>query len=388
MSVMSGEGALSVYARAKELESQGRSIIHLELGEPDFHPGPSVVESLSKALAEGKDRYCAVAGVPALREEVAAYLQRTRNISVSAANIVIAPGCKAALFFAMMALLEPGDEVLYPDPGFPGYSSITLGLGAIPVAFELSSRNHFQPDLAEVSSKITRRTRMLLTNSPGNPTGTVYTDAVQRGLAELAVKHDLWVLSDEIYARILYGGKYVSMLSYPGMEERALIIDGFSKSFAMTGWRLGYTVAPPDVAPALAMMAINSYTCVAEFTQYAAIEALRDREGTTPRMVAEFARRREEFVHDLNEVPGFLCESPEGAFYAWVDIRSTGTSAEEVCRILLEEAGVAAIPGAAFGPSGKDFVRFSFASSVANLHEAVARIMRVSTAWQGTLVER
>jgi aspartate aminotransferase len=388
MSVMSGEGALSVYARAKELESQGRSIIHLELGEPDFHPGPSVVESLSKALAEGKDRYCAVAGVPALREEVAAYLQRTRNISVSAANIVIAPGCKAALFFAMMALLEPGDEVLYPDPGFPGYSSITLGLGAIPVAFELSSRNHFQPDLAEVSSKITRRTRMLLTNSPGNPTGTVYTDAVQRGLAELAVKHDLWVLSDEIYARILYGGKYVSMLSYPGMEERTLIIDGFSKSFAMTGWRLGYTVAPPDVAPALAMMAINSYTCVAEFTQYAAIEALRDREGTTPRMVAEFARRREEFVHDLNEVPGFLCESPEGAFYAWVDIRGTGTRAEEVCRILLEEAGVAAIPGAAFGPSGKDFVRFSFASSVANLHEAVARIMRVSTAWQGTLVER
>jgi aspartate/methionine/tyrosine aminotransferase len=388
MSVMSGEGALSVYARAKELESQGRSIIHLELGEPDFHPGPSVVESLSKALAEGKDRYCAVAGVPALREEVAAYLQRTRNISVSAANIVIAPGCKAALFFAMMALLEPGDEVLYPDPGFPGYSSITLGLGAIPVAFELSSRNHFQPDLVEICSKITRRTRMLLTNSPGNPTGTVYTDAVQRGLAELAVKHDLWVLSDEIYARILYGGKYVSMLSYPGMEERALIIDGFSKSFAMTGWRLGYTVAPPDVAPALAMMAINSYTCVAEFTQYAAIEALRDREGTTPRMVAEFARRREEFVHDLNEVPGFLCESPEGAFYAWVDIRSTGTSAEEVCRILLEEAGVAAIPGAAFGPSGKDFVRFSFASSVANLHEAVARIMRVSTAWQGTLVER
>ncbi|HWW16614.1 MAG TPA: pyridoxal phosphate-dependent aminotransferase [Candidatus Dormibacteraeota bacterium] len=388
MSVMSGEGALSVYARAKELESQGRSIIHLELGEPDFHPGPSVVESVTKALAEGKDRYCAVAGVPALREEIASYLQHTRNISVSAANIVIAPGCKAALFFAMMALLEPGDEVLYPDPGFPGYPSITLGLGAIPVPFEISSRNHFQPDLAEVSSKTTRRTRMLLTNSPGNPTGTVYTDAVQRGLAELAVKHDLWVLSDEIYARILYGGKYISMLSYPGMEERTLIIDGFSKSFAMTGWRLGYTVAPPDVAPALAMMAINSYTCVAEFTQYAAVVALRDREGTTPRMVAEFTGRREQFVHDLNEVPGFRCEAPEGAFYAWVDIRGTGTSAEEVCRILLEDAGVAAIPGAAFGPSGKDFVRFSFASSVANLQEAAARIMKVSAAWQGTLAGR
>ena len=388
MSVMSGEGALSVFARAKELESQGRSIIHLELGEPDFHPGPSVVESVAKALAEGKDRYCAVAGVPALRDEIAAYLQRTRNINVSSANIVIAPGCKAALFFAMMALLEPGDEVLYPDPGFPGYPSITLGLGAVPVPFELSSRNHFQPDLSEVAAKITRRTRMLLTNSPGNPTGTVYPDAIQRGLAELAVKHDLWVLSDEIYARILYGGEYVSMLSYPGMEERTLIIDGFSKSFAMTGWRLGYTIAPPDVVPALLMMAVNTYTCVNEFIQYAAIDALRDREGSTPRMVAEFTRRREQFVHDLNEVPGFRCEAPAGAFYAWVDICGTGASAEEVCRILLEDAGVAAIPGAAFGASGKHFVRFSFASSVANLREAAARIMKVSAAWQGSLAEK
>jgi aspartate/methionine/tyrosine aminotransferase len=385
---MSGEGALSVYARAKELESQGRSIIHLELGEPDFHPGPSVIESVAKALAEGKDRYCAVAGVPALRDELVTYLQRTRNIEVSAANIVIAPGCKAALFFAMMALLEPGDEVLYPDPGFPGYPSITLGLGAVPIPFELSSRNHFQPDLKEVASKITRRTRMLITNSPGNPTGTVYTDAVQRGLAELAVAHDLWVLSDEIYARIVYGGEYISMLRYPAMPERTLIIDGFSKSFAMTGWRLGYTVAPPEVVAALAMMAINSYTCVAEFTQYAAIEALRDRESNTPRMVAEFARRREQFVHDLNQICGFRCASPQGAFYAWVDIRGTGASAEEICRVLLEEAGVAAIPGAAFGPSGKDFLRFSFASSVANLREAAVRIAKVSPAWQGNLAEK
>ncbi|MGB8912948.1 MAG: aminotransferase class I/II-fold pyridoxal phosphate-dependent enzyme, partial [Candidatus Sulfotelmatobacter sp.] len=240
MSVMSGEGALSVFARAKELEGQGRSIIHLELGEPDFHPGASVVESAARALAEGKDRYCAVAGLPALRQEIAQYLQNTRGVDVSAANIVIAPGCKPALFFTMMVLLEPGDEVLYPDPGFPAYSSITLGLGAVPVPFELSSRNHFQPDLAEIASKITRRTRMLITNSPGNPTGTVYTDAVQRGLAELAVQNDLWVLSDEIYARINYGGEYHSMLKYPGMNERTLIIDGFSKSFAMTGWRLGY----------------------------------------------------------------------------------------------------------------------------------------------------
>lgn len=388
MSVMSGEGALSVYARAKELESQGRSIIHLELGEPDFHPGPSVVESAAKALAEGKDRYCAVAGLPALREEIAVYLQGTRRIDVSPTNVVMAPGCKTALFFAMMALLEPGDEVLYPDPGFPGYASITLGLGAVPVPFELSSRNHFQPDTSEIAARITHRTRMLITNSPGNPTGTVYTDEVQRALAEIAVNHDLWVLSDEIYARIIYGGDFISMFSYPGMAERTLIIDGFSKSFAMTGWRLGYTVAPPEVVPALTMMAMNSYTCVAEFAQYAAVDALRDREGTTPRMVAEFARRREKFVHDLNGIPGFRCQPPEGAFYAWVDIRGTGSSAEEICRILLEDAGVAAIPGAAFGPAGKDFVRFSFASSVANLKEAAARITKASAAWQGTLVER
>src|SRR5712672_655416 len=388
MSVMTGEGALSVYARAKELESQGRSIIHLELGEPDFHPGPSVVESAVKALTEGKDRYCAVIGVPALREEIAAYLKRTRSIDVSSANVVIAPGCKAALFFAMMALLEPGDEVLYPDPGFPGYASIALGLGAVPVPFELSSRNHFQPDLSEVAAKITRRTRMLLTNSPGNPTGTVYTDAVQRGLAELAVQHDLWVLSDEIYARILYDGEYLSMLRYPGMAERTLIIDGFSKSFAMTGWRLGYTVAPPEVVSALLMMAVNTYTCVAEFTQYAAIDALRDRENNTQHMVGEFTRRRGQFVRDLNRVPGFRCPPPEGAFYAWVDIAGTGMPAEDLCRILLDEAGVAAIPGAAFGPAGKDFVRFSFASSVANLQEATARVGNASATWQGTLAGR
>jgi len=385
---MSGEGALSVFARAKELESQGRSIIHLELGEPDFHPGASVIESASKALAEGKDRYCAVIGVPALRDEIADYLHRTRSLTVSSANIVIAPGCKIALFMAMMALLDPGDEVLYPDPGFPGYASITRGLGAVPVPFELAARNRFQPDPAEIASKITARTRMLITNAPGNPTGTVYTDEVQRALAEIAVKHYLWVLSDEIYARIIYGGEYKSMLRYPGMEERTLIIDGFSKSFAMTGWRLGYAVAPPAVVPALALLAVNTYTCVAEFTQYAAIDALRDKEGSTPRMVAEFSRRREQFVRDLNSVPGFRCQPPEGAFYAWVDSTATGLSAEEICQILLEDAGVAAIPGAAFGAAGKDFVRFSFASSTTTLREAVERIIRVSTAWQGTLAGR
>jgi aspartate/methionine/tyrosine aminotransferase len=384
MSVMSGEGALSVFARAKELEREGRSIIHLELGEPDFHPAALVNEALKRALDEGKDRYCPVAGLPALREALASYLHSTRNLNISAENVVIAPGCKLALFMAMMALVDPGDEVLYPDPGFPGYSSITLGLGGVSVPFELSERNHLQPDPDEIAAKITPRTKVLITNSPANPTGTVYTDAVQRRLAELAVQHDLLVLSDEIYARIIYGREHISMMSYPGMQERTLIIDGFSKSFAMTGWRLGYTVAPPYIVPALDLMAVNTYTCVAEFTQYAAIEALKDTAGTTPRMVREFARRREQFVHDLNRVPGFHCAPPEGAFYAWVNISETGTTAEEICRIMLEEAGVAAIPGAAFGPAGANFVRFSFASSTATLKEAVERVLQVSSAWQGT----
>jgi aspartate/methionine/tyrosine aminotransferase len=388
ISVMSGEGALSVFARAKELEREGRSIIHLELGEPDFHPAAPVNDAAKRALDEGKDRYCPIAGVPALREEIARYLRETRGVKVSPSNIVIAPGCKIGLFMAIMALINPGDEVLYPEPGFPAYRSITQGLGGVAVPFTLTECNHLQPDTDEIAAKITSRTTAIITNSPGNPTGTVYTDEVQRRIAELAVKHDLFVLSDEIYARIIYGQNYISMMNYPGMDERTLIIDGFSKSFAMTGWRLGYNVAPASVVPGLEMLAVNSYTCVNEFIQYAAIEALRDRNGNTPRMVAEFAKRRQQFAGELNSVPGFRCAPPQGAFYAWVNIADTGIAAEEVCRIMLEEAGVAAIPGAAFGDSGNDFVRFSFASSTATLHEAVERVRRVSPAWERTAVAR
>jgi len=379
---MSGEGALSVYSRAKELEREGRSIIHLELGEPDFHPAPAVNEALKRAIDEGKDRYCPMVGVPALREAIADYLRRTRNLSVSPEQVVVAPGCKIILAMAMHALIEPGDEILYPDPGFPAYSSVTRSLGGVCVPFELAEQNRLQPDPEEIVARLTARSKVLITNSPGNPTGTVYTEEVQRQLAELAVKHDLWVLSDEIYARILYGGGYVSMMGYPGMAERTVIIDGFSKSFAMTGWRLGYAVAPPEVVRALEMLVVNSYTCVAEFSQYGAIEALTGSTNATERMVAEFARRREQFVGDLNRVPGFRCISPQGAFYAWVNVSDTGLSAEEVCRLMLEEAGVAAIPGAAFGPAGKQFVRFSFASSTATLRDAVERIQQVSAAWQ------
>jgi len=386
ISVMSGEGALSVFARAKELEREGRSIIHLELGEPDFHPAAPVNDALKRAIDGGRDRYCAVAGLPKLRQAIADYLAGTRGLNVSAANVVVAPGCKIAFFLAMMALLDSGDEVLYPDPGFPGFASITLGLGGVAVPFTLSERNHLQPDPGEIAAKITRRTKILITNSPSNPTGTVYHDEIQRQLAQLAVEHDLLVISDEIYARITYGDPYISMMRYPGMQDRTIIIDGFSKSFAMTGWRLGYAIAPVAIAEALEMLAVNSYTCVAEFSQYAAIEALKDREGATPRMVQEFAKRREQFVRDLNEVPGWRCPPPEGAFYAWVNIADTGVSAEELCRILLEDAGVAAIPGAAFGAAGADYVRFSFASSRETLREAVERIQAVSSAWQKSTV--
>jgi|SRR5215831_4286204 len=386
LSVLTGEGALTVYSRAKELERQGRSIIHLELGEPDFHPAEPVAAALEKALRDGKDRYCPMAGVPALKEEIAAYLGRTRSIQVSPESVVVAPGCKIALFMALMAIVEPGDEVLWPDPGFPGYPSITRGFGGVPVSFGLEEKNGLQPDPDEISAKITPRTKAILLNSPCNPTGTVYSDEVQRRIAELAVKHDLYVLSDEIYARIIYGPNYTSMLSYPGMAERTVIIDGFSKSFAMTGWRLGYAIAPPELVSHLVMLAINSYTCVAEFTQYAAIEALRDMTGATPRMVEQFRKRRDQFIGDLNRVPGFRSIPPEGAFYAWVNVEDTGLTAEEVSRIMLEEGGVAAIAGAAFGAMGRNFVRFSFASSTATLKEAVERIQKVSTAWQGVRV--
>jgi len=276
VSQLHGEGALAVYSRAKELERAGRSIIHLELGEPDFHPAAPVVDALRNAVAAGLDRYCSTQGVPALREAIADYLRRTRRLDVAAEQVLVAPGCKMALSLAMMALIEPGDEVLYPDPGFPIYPSFTRGLGATAVPFGLDEKNQFQPDVDEIGAKITPRTRVLIFNSPNNPTGTVFSAAALEKLAALAQKHDLWILSDEIYARILFEGQYQSIRSLPGMAERTIIIDGFSKSFAMTGWRLGYAVAPLHVVEAMDLLVLNTFTCAAEFTQVAAIEALRD----------------------------------------------------------------------------------------------------------------
>jgi len=385
VSQLTGEGALAVFARAKELEKQGRSIIHLELGEPDFHPAAPVVDALRSAVAAGRDRYVSPRGIPALREGVADYLKRTRGVQAAPEQVLIAPGCKMALSLAMMALIEPGDEVLYPDPGFPIYPSFVRGLGAKPVPFFLEERNRFQPDLREMASKISPRTKVLIFNSPNNPTGTVFSEAALSQIAQLATKHDLWVLADEIYARILFGGVYKSIWSLPGMAERTVIIDGFSKSFAMTGWRLGYAVAPQRVIDAMDLLVLNTFTCAAEFTQVAAVEALRDSTDTVDAMVAEYRKRRDLFVSGLNRIACFRCQPPEGAFYAWVNIEDTGLAAQELATILLEEAGVAAIAGAAFGSAGKNYLRFSLVSARNLLEEALERIERVSTRWRATV---
>jgi aspartate/methionine/tyrosine aminotransferase len=382
VSQLTGEGALAVFARAKELEKLGRSIIHLELGEPDFHPAAPVVDALRHAVAAGRDRYVSPRGIPALRQAIADYLQRTRGVHTTPEQVLVAPGCKMALSLSMMALIEPGDEVLYPDPGFPIYPSFVRGLGAKAVPFFLEEKNQFQPDLREIAAKISPRTKVLIFNSPNNPTGTVFSDATLAHMAELAAKHDLWILADEIYARILFSGTYKSIWALPGMAERTVIIDGFSKSFAMTGWRLGYAVAPQRVIDAMDLLVLNTFTCAAEFTPVAAIEALRDSTDAVDAMVAEYRKRRELFVAGLNRIAGFRCQAPEGAFYAWVNIEDTGVAAEELAALLLEEGGVAAIAGAAFGSAGKNYLRFSLVSARNLLDEALERMERVSARWR------
>jgi len=381
---LTGEGALAVFTRAKELERQGRSIIHLELGEPDFHPAAPVVDALRAAVASGRDRYVSTRGLPELRGAIAGYLQRTRKLDVLAEQVLVAPGCKMALALAMMALIDPGDEVLYPDPSFPIYPSFTRGLGAKAISYALLEKNGFQPDVSEIVGKISPKTRMLIFNSPNNPTGTVFSEGILAQLAKLAREHDLWVVADEIYARILFSGEYKSIWALPGMAERTVIIDGFSKSFAMTGWRLGYAVAQKRVIDALDMLVLNTFTCTAEFSQVAAIEALNDSTHAVPAMVAEYRKRRDIFVGRLNTIPGFRCQMPEGAFYAWVNIEETGMAAETVQKLLLEEAGVAAIAGAAFGIEGRSYLRFSLVSATHLLEEALERIQRVSLHWRAT----
>ncbi len=355
------------------------------LANPIFILPLPVVDSLRDAVASGRDRYVSTRGIPALRTAIAHYLRRTRRLEVSSEEVLVAPGCKMALSLAMMALIEPGAEVLYPDPGFPIYPSFTRGLGARAIPFGLEEKNKFQPDLQEIAAKITPRTSVLIFNSPNNPTGTVFSRETLEQLAALAVKHDLWVLADEIYARIVFNGEFLSIRSFPGMAERTVIIDGFSKSFAMTGWRLGYAVAPRHIIDAMDLLVLNTFTCVAEFTQVAAIEALRDSTNAVDAMVAEYRKRRDLFVGRLNRIPGFRCQVPDGSFYAWVNVEDTGLPAEEVARLLLEEVGVAGIAGAAFGAAGKNYLRFSLVSARHLLDEALERIERLSVRWRAAV---
>ncbi|HEY8716486.1 MAG TPA: pyridoxal phosphate-dependent aminotransferase [Candidatus Acidoferrum sp.] len=385
VSQLTGEGALAVFTRAKELERDGHSIIHLELGEPDFHPAAPVVDALRDAVASGRDRYVATRGISPLRTAIAHYLKGTRNLDIPTEEVLVAPGCKMALSLAMMALIEPGEEVLYPDPSFPIYPSFTRGLGAKAVSFGLEEKNKFQPDLQEIAAKITPRTSVLIFNSPNNPTGTVFSAETLEQIAALAKQHDLWVIADEIYARIVFNGEFRSIRALPGMAERTIIIDGFSKSFAMTGWRLGYAVAPRHLIDAIDMLVLNTFTCVAEFTQIAAIEALRDSTRAVDAMVIEYRKRRDLFVSRLNRIPGFRCQVPDGSFYAWVNVGDTGLPAEEVQRLLLEEAGVAGIAGAAFGAHGKNYLRFSLVSARHLLEDALERIERLSVRWRAAV---
>jgi aspartate aminotransferase len=380
--VLTGEGALSVFARARELEAAGRDIVHLELGEPDFHPSRAVLEAAKAAIDAGRDRYTSPSGLPQLKTAIAEYLQRTRVVSTTSESIFVGPGCKMILSLVAMALIEPGDAVLYPDPGFPIYRSIIRMLGGIPTPYDLKQSNGFQPDTVEIAAKITPQTKLLILNSPANPTGTVLSQQVQQSLASIAGRHNLWVISDEIYAQIIYDQNYTSIFTLPGMQERTVIVDGFSKSFAMSGWRLGYAVVPETLLEALSLLIVNTYTCASEFIQYAGVEAMTDSDKMVSKMMGEFYERRELFVAALNDIPGFRCSLPDGAFYAWVNIEETGMTATDLSHILLEKAGVAGISGQAFGDNGRNFLRFSFASSTERLREAVVRIRKSSPMWR------
>ncbi len=374
MSRLGTETAFEVLARAKALEAQGREIIHLEIGEPDFDTPAHIKAAAVRALDEGWTHYTPAAGIPALREVIADYIRRTRGISVGPEHVVVVPGGKPIMFFAILALVEEGDEVIYPNPGFPIYESMIRFVGARPVPLRLRMENEFRVDVEELARLITPRTRMLILNSPANPTGGVLTREDLEAIAELCLKHDLVVLSDEIYSRILYEGEHISIASFPGMLERTIILDGFSKTYAMTGWRLGYGVMPEPLAEAVTRLMINSNSCTAAFTQIAGIAALTGPQDDVDRMVAAFRERREVMVEGLNRLPGFRCLKPKGAFYAFPNIEGTGMSSRELAHYLLEEAGVAVLSGTAFGEYGEGFLRLSFANSIENIQKALERI--------------
>lgn len=371
---MGTEAAFRVFARAKQLEAQGRDIIHLEMGEPDFATPEFIKDACRAALDAGHTGYAPAGGLPALRDAIAEEVSRTRGIDVDPAQVVITPGGKPVIFFTYMALVERGDEVIYPDPGFPIFESMTDALGAVRVPWHPGSGTALRPDLDRLESLLSERTRLLVLNSPGNPTGIVHRKAEIERIAELCRARDLVVLSDEIYSQILFGGEHVSIAAEPGMAERTVILDGFSKTWSMTGWRLGYAVAPLALAPVYEKLMTNSNSCAVNFIQHAAFAALAGPREPIAAMVAAFRERRDALVDGLNAIPGVTCDRPEGSFFAFADVRATGVDARALSDRLLEEVGVACVEGPAFGAGGKGHIRFSFAAGVDRIEEAVRRM--------------
>ena len=374
------ETAFSVLAKAKALEAQGKDIIHLEIGEPDFDTADHIVEAGCRALRSGETHYTPTAGIPELREAIAADVAKSRGISVDPAQVVVTPGGKPIMFFAILALVEAGDEVLMPNPAFPIYESMVDFVGGTPVFVPLRQENGFRFDLDEFRAGLGENTKLVILNSPANPTGGVFTAEDIRGIAEiLRERPDVVVLSDEIYARLLYSGSFASIASEPGFDpdERTIILDGFSKTYAMTGWRLGYGVMPEALAEQVTKLQVNSNSCTAAATQHAGLAALAGPQDAVGRMLEEFRARRDLIVAGLNDLPGVECISPQGAFYAFPNVSGTGRPAGELADLLLQEAGVACLSGTAFGRHGEGHLRLSYANSRENISRALVRMEEV-----------
>ena len=374
MSRLGTEGAFEVLVRARELEAKGKEVIHLEIGEPDFPTAGHIVEAASRALHSGWTHYGPPAGFPELREAVAEDVSRRRGIPVDPAEVVITPGAKPVLFFVALALVERHSEVLYPDPGFPIYDSMVRFAGGRAVPYVLREDRDFDADVGEILGKINERTRLIILNSPHNPTGGVMSREELTALAEGLAGREIYVLADEIYSRLIYEGDHTSIARCPGRKDWTIILDGFSKTYAMTGWRLGYGVMRRDLAQQIALLMTNSNSCTASFTQRAGVEALRGDQSCVDHMLEEFRRRRSVIVEGLNKIPGFRCRQPRGAFYVFPNITGTGRTSQALADALLNEAGVACLSGTAFGRRGEGYLRFSFANSVENIQKALKRI--------------
>lgn len=374
MSRLGTETAFEVLAKARALEAQGREIIHLEIGEPDFDTPSNIIEAAGTALMEGQTHYCPSAGIPELRQAIAEHIAETRGVDVVPEQVVVTPGGKPVMFFAILALVEEGDEVLYPNPGFPIYESMINFVGAKPVPLVLEEDRGFRFDVSQLREKVSPRTKMIIINSPQNPTGGVLTKEDLEEIAAVATERDLMVLSDEIYDRILYEGEHVSFLSMPGVQDRTILLNGYSKTYAMTGWRLGYGVMPEGLAEHITRLMTNSNSCTATFTQWAGVEALRGPQDSSAKMVEEFKRRRDVIVPGLNAIDGIRCAMPKGAFYVFPNVEGTGMSERDLADYLMEEAGVAVLAGTSFGEYGRGFIRMSYANSIENIQKALANI--------------